>query len=276
MGLSPESMSLEGLVVDIVLGRTTIGKWEFPNASQLRAERIGGGLLICLPSTLTIHYDGRGPQPLASNLSMQVIAGETELGIATDNGFYLAANPQSELSISMLWRVPSSVVEQYEQMRNGGPVKFTFAVRGEICGLVDTANGVKLRSSPEMITGSVLEVSYAREAWTAMLNAAGHRLNVLVEVPLRPAPPAPWDEIWKSLADARASFDHGGSTGWRNCVTSVRHALELWQQHEQEDHGPGWHAPSPNDRRARTTQQRLDNLRWDLLQCAHQGPHSRR
>jgi len=262
------------MTVDIILGRTIIGKWEFPNASQIPAERIGGGLMIRLPSTLTIRYSGRGPQPLASNLSMQVIVEGRELGIATDSGFYSAAHPQSELRISMLWRVPSSVLEQYEQMRNGGPVKFTFAVRGEICGLVDAGNGVQLRSAPEMITGSALDVSYGREVWTSMLNAAGHGLNVLVEVPIRPAPPAPWDEIWKSLADARASFDQGGTTGWRNCVTSIRHALELWQQHEQEDHGLGWHAPSTNDRRARTAKQRLDNLRWDLLQCAHQGPHT--
>lgn len=261
------------MAFDIVLGRTTVGKWEFPNATQLQAERIGGGLLIRLPSVLTIRYSGRGPQPLASNLSMQVIADGRELGTATDMGLYSAANPQSELRISMLWRVPSAVLEQYEHLRNGGSVRFTFACRGEICGLVDPGNGVQLRSAPEMVTGSV-EVSYAREAWTTMLNAVGYGLNVLVEVPLRPAPPAPWDEVWQALADARTSFDQGGTTGWRNCVTSVRHALELWQRHEQEDHGPGWTAPSTNDRRARTAKQRLDNLRWDLLQCAHQGPHT--
>jgi hypothetical protein len=57
-------------------------------------------------------------------------------------------------------------------------------------------------------------------------------------------------------------------------VASVRLALEKWRDVEVEDPGPGFVRPSVADREARTKRQRLDQLRWDLLQMAHQGPHT--
>ncbi len=98
--------------------------------------------------------------------------------------------------------------------------------------------------------------------------------NVLVEIPLPGSPSLDWDEVWKALIDARNAFEQGGSTGWKGCVTSVRLALERWQQIEKEDMGPGWKAPSMQERKDRTKKQRTDNLRWHLYQCAHLGAHS--
>lgn len=107
-----------------------------------------------------------------------------------------------------------------------------------------------------------------------MLRKLGIRENVLVEVPLLGSPSPDWDEVWQGLIDARTAFEHGGSTGWKGCVTGARLALEKWQQMEPEDKGPGWVAPSRADREARTKKQRLDNLRWHLLQVAHLGAHT--
>jgi len=262
--------------IEVQLGRVTVGRWRFPNASQLQAQRISGGLLLRIPSTLVLTYNGAGPQPLVSNLSVQVLHNGCELGVASDPNFYLAANPENELQIAMIWRAPSSVIEHFEQARAGAAVNFTFTCRGEVCALIDAGTPgqrLQLRTAPQRFGGS-LDVNYPLESWNRMLNAVGHGLHVLVDVPLRPAPPSPWAEIWQSVTDARSSFEQGGTTGWRNCVTSVRHALELWQQHEQEQHGAGWHAPTMNERRQRTRTERFDNLRWDLLQCAHEGPHS--
>jgi hypothetical protein len=183
-------------------------------------------------------------------------------------------NPANEPAVTMEWRTPSAVLEEYEQRRNGGPVRFAFECRGEISGLLHGPNRpLPLRTSPSIISGHTVEVTYPREAWIAALDRVGFGIHVLTKIPLRPAPPAPWDAIWLALAEARTSFDQGGTTGWVNCVRSIRLALELWQRAEVEDHGPGWQSPG-REKEQRTRAQRLDNLRWDLLQCAHSGPHS--
>lgn len=101
-----------------------------------------------------------------------------------------------------------------------------------------------------------------------MLRKLGVAENVLLEIPLPTSPPAPWDEVWNALTEARDTFEHGGSTGWKGCVTAVRLALDKWRQIEEEDLGP-------TDKQARTKLQRFENLRWNLLQYAHYGPHSR-
>lgn len=263
--------------IDILLDRTYVGKWSFPNSREITMERISGGVLVQFPSVLRLTYSSRleEPQAQVSNLSARVFGGGEELGLATHDRIYVGTNPGSDTSVAMEWRVPSPVLEQYEQTRDGGDVRFCFECRGEVCGLVHVNGGrsLPLRTSAAQLNGSTVEVTYPREAWIAALNRIGFGLHVLVEVPLRPAPPAPWDAVWKALFDARTSFDQGGTTGWVNCVRSIRHALELWQAHEAEDHGPGWRAPTRSDKEQRTAAQRRDNLRWDLLQYAHRAPH---
>jgi hypothetical protein len=74
--------------------------------------------------------------------------------------------------------------------------------------------------------------------------------------------------------EAGDSFEQGGTTGWKGCVVAVRLTLEKWQKIEPEQHGPGWKSPAPADRQARTWRERLDNVRWHLLQCAHDAAHS--
>jgi hypothetical protein len=74
--------------------------------------------------------------------------------------------------------------------------------------------------------------------------------------------------------EARDTFEHGGSTGWKSAATAVRLALEKWHEIEPEDHGPGWQTPKAAEKQARSKEQRLDNIRWHLLQLANYGPHS--
>jgi hypothetical protein len=119
-----------------------------------------------------------------------------------------------------------------------------------------------------------IEVSYPREVWIKMIRNLGVAENVLVEMPMPTSPSGDWDAVWNALVDARNAFEKGGTTGWQACVTSVRRALENWQQVEKEDQGPGWKAPSLSEREERTKRQRLDALRWHLMQLAHLGPHS--
>jgi hypothetical protein len=119
-----------------------------------------------------------------------------------------------------------------------------------------------------------IEVAYPREVWIAMIRKLGIAENVFLEVPLPPSPADPWTAVWKALVDARNAFEKGGTTGWQGTVTSVRLALEKWRAIEPENQGAGWVSPSRQDRESRTKKQRLDALRWHLMQTAHLGPHT--
>jgi hypothetical protein len=98
--------------------------------------------------------------------------------------------------------------------------------------------------------------------------------NVLVEVPLPTSPSESWSGAWSALVNARNAFEQGGNSGWQGTVTSVRLALERWRNIEQENQGPGWTAPSRADRELRSRKERLDAVRWHLMQAAHLGPHT--
>ena len=96
-----------------------------------------------------------------------------------------------------------------------------------------------------------------------------------MEIPFPADPPTGWEPIWEALRDARDSLDKGGSTAWKNTVTSVRLALEGWQHIEKEDQGPGWKRPDRTDLETRTKEQRIDNIRWHLIQLAHYAAHTK-
>src|SRR3990167_2125734 len=74
--------------------------------------------------------------------------------------------------------------------------------------------------------------------------------------------------------EARDAFEQGGTTGWKTCGAAVRRALENWQEIEKGDMVPGWESQSRQERENRTKRQRLDILRWYLLQLAHLAVHS--
>lgn len=112
------------------------------------------------------------------------------------------------------------------------------------------------------------EIGYSQKAWTDMLRDLNVRDAVLVEIPFDSNPPSGWEPVWQAVRDALDSFDAGGSTGWRNCVASVRHALEEWRNIEKEDQGP-------SDLKSRTKTQRIDNIRWHLIQLAHYAAHTK-
>ena len=99
--------------------------------------------------------------------------------------------------------------------------------------------------------------------------------SILVDIPFPSDPPTGWEPIWTALRDARDSFDKGGSTAWKNTVTSVRLALEEWQHLEKEVQGPGWKRPDRTDLETRTKEQRIDNIRWHLIQLAHYAAHTK-
>src|SRR5262249_49230904 len=177
----------------------------------------------------------------------------------------------------MTWLGSLAELSVYEKLRDGGGGQFDIQFEGELFYLVPAPQSHHMfRTEPERFRSKAgfTTITYPKEVWVKMLRGLGVAENVLVEVPLPGSPSPDWDGVWKALVDARNAFEQGGSTGWKGCVTAVRLALETWQGIEKEQMGPGWSAPSQADRRARTKKERLDNLRWHLLQIAHLGAHT--
>jgi hypothetical protein len=259
------------------------------NPARLHAYRTAGGFNLSLPMKLSLRLGGKGdPLPMLSNFRGEILAGDgsstrIEVGRATwDDQFnsgwsHDGSGGMADTDVSMTWRGSFAELAYYEKLRNGGVPKFDIQLRGEMCYLVEEPKtGHLVRTKPQSVYsnyGSVM-VAYPKEVWVEMLRSIGAAENVLVEIPLPGRPSPDWDGVWSALVDARKAFEQGGSTGWKGCVTSVRLALEKWRDIEKEQMGAGWKAPTVPEREARSKRERLDNIRWHLLQVAHLGAHT--
>jgi hypothetical protein len=264
--------------IDIQARSTNVGEWYFDESpEQLVAERTSDGFRALIPGGVLLRLAASGaPCPLLTNLRVRLradAAPNLDLGVATDRGWYLGGIPGSSVPTQLEWRGTIATLQQFERLRDGGTVSLTLECHAEVCLLVTSGNGPRLRGEPEVVYGTT-HVTYPKETWVRMISQVNAMANVLVEFPLRPSPPSPWDDVWRAVSEAGEHLKNGGTTGWKGCVTAVRLALEKWQGIEKEDMGAGWTSPSSNDRQARSMKQRLDNVRWHLLQVAHFAPHS--
>ncbi len=257
---------------------TRVGSVVFDESPRdLNAQRTPTGFRLLLPTTMNLEW-GNDPrrQGMLSNLRCflhSVGPGSIEIGVARDEGYYTAAKPRLSVPGNVWWRGDYAVLVLFEKLRDGKPPKFQIQVEAEYCRLLMDGGSEALRTAPHPTRGTT-EVTYPADVWTRMIRSLGIAETVLIEIPVSQTPPAPWDEAWKYLSEAREALEKGGSTGWNSCVTAVRKALQAWQNIEKEDMGPGWKRADQKDLEARTLKQRLDNLRWHLLQCAHLAPHS--
>lgn len=255
------------------------------NPARLHANRTAGGFNLSLPVHISLRVGIKGePLPMLSNFRGEILASDgLEVGRAYWDDWYNSGWSQdgsggiAKMDVTMNWLGSFDELAHYEKIRNGGVPKFDIRFRGELCYLVEEPKtGHLVRTIPRSVysdRGSVA-VSYPKEAWVEMLRSIGAAENVLVEIPLPGKPSPDWDGVWNALVDARKAFEQGGSTGWKGCVTSVRLALEKWRAIEKEQMGVGWKAPTVPEREARSKRERLDNIRWHLLQVAHLGAHT--
>lgn len=246
------------------------GRITFPQApTALRARRIFDGLAFTIPMVASLDED---PKPFqVSQIRATVLFQGIDLGVAFD---FKVHDSRRSNDGSLELRLPTHAIRHIERVRAGGNVTFELHLHCELSRLVPQKEGpfvLQTELQPNDFKGTV---TYPKELWVNLLNETGFGENVVVEIPLPPNPGPSWQPIWKALATARDGLKYGGDTAWKAAIVECRHALELWQKLEREDHGPGWSSPSSTDRAARTRQQRLDNLRWDLLQCAHEAAHT--
>jgi hypothetical protein len=258
---------------------TRYGTFVFDEPAQLEARRTGDGFSLVIPGTLVLHFPDRGkPCPMVSNLRCVVSAVDrpgtvTDLGVALDPSHYLGAIPESTSKVRLEWRGPLAAMALYERIRDGRPAMLRFQLTGELCFVLDV-NGFtsRFRSEPIWIGGhGTKDVTYKPEAWKKVLDDLGVAQVILLEVPLPASPPTGWDKLWKHVRDAVDSFEQGGTTGWKNCVASLREAMTEWQKVEPENLGN--FQPRVTDRNTWTLRQRIDSLRWLVREVAHLGPH---
>lgn len=186
------------------------------------------------------------------------------------------SNPYYDQEVRVRWTGHISNLASFEKIRNGSSPRLDISFHGEYYYLVTIENlepvsQLRSRSSVFWINK---EIEFAKEVWIEALRKIDFLENILIEIPLPSIPPSPWEEVWSAVVDAREAFEHGGKTAWKNCIASVRLALEKWQKIDKEDMGPGWKSPSTADRASRTKEQRIDNIRWHLQQLAHYSVHS--
>lgn len=287
------------------VGSVTIVK----SPQQLHGTRTASGFEINVPIVLTLRArPTTEPMLMVNNLRGRVfVKGENNsllnVGYLINEERHVAGITTGESydyssDVRLEWRGSFTDIACIEKARNGQAPKLQMQLEGDWSFLLGNEAEIseeqwnqfterqrqrfnQLRSF-RILTDTqhvisrygYIEVPYPREVWIDLVRKLGIAENVLVEVPLPTSPPEPWTGVWRALVNARNAFEQGGSSVWHGTVNSVRLALERWRDIEQENQGPGWIAPSRADRESRSRRERLDALRWHLMQAAHLGPHT--
>lgn len=261
--------------IDIMLGNQAVGSVAFPAPqTALTAIRTASGFRVWIPAVVTFSPpSGSGSPLLLENLRAtfyQHDAGKgLEIGVASYSP--ILRTPVREMPITFSWDWTLAMFAFYERHREGQEPKFGLMVSGDIRYVLLSEGAHATGKEPCSIPTAFhqwCEVSYSQEVWTKMMRETNLRDSILLEIPFPSDPPGGWEPVWSGLRDARDSFDTGGSTGWKNCITGARLALEEWRKIEPEDKGPA-------DPQSRTKLQRIDNLRWHLIQLAHYAAHTK-
>ena len=251
-----------------------IGTITFSDPDDTLAEgRTASGFRLRLPTTVNLNRPANSTlEVLLQDVRVVFKAYGLEFGVAQCDNLQTPMRKDTPILFSWDWTLP--IVGLYEKLRSGKSPRFNANLYGNLHYKVPGTNfRDECLSVPYPFHYSA-EIKYSRDTWTGTLRKLTILDSVLVEIPFPSDPPSDWDEIFQSLREARDSFDTGSKTGWRGCVLGVRHALEKWHDKEPEEHGAGWKPPSRAEKESRTKKERIDNIRWHLLQLAHFGMHN--
>lgn len=278
--------------IDVSVGRFTAGSITLLQPQQLVAERALDGILLTLPCQIQLDRVSFRPMDavpapktaavVLTRLRAAVRWRGLFIGMARSEYDY-RSNPAAQLGHLRL-HLPASSIWHIERDRDGDDVAVDVEIRGDLHVTVPfdnlaiaTANGIGNivgapydYISPPSPVAEGRKVTYPAAAWVDMLQKTGLGENVVVEIPLPPAPPDDdWKEVWKHLRAARDALAHGGATNWGHVVVESRKALEVWQGIEA-------HAimEDPNRRRRdRDDDERLRSIRRYLHEFAHLSAH---
>lgn len=268
--------------IRITFGNETVGTVRFVQPELgLNGVRTGSGLRLQIPALIDFSSPSGSGLPLVLQglrltLTCQDSGKQVEVGMAYCDSIF--TTPMHDAPNHFSWDLTFEALAFYETIRAGQEPKFGLRLQGDISYILLAPNAGRTGKEPMSVPTRFYqhgEVGYSRHAWTKMMRDVGIKDSILIELPFAADPPNGWEPVWDALRDARNSFDAGGSTGWKNAVTSARLALEAWQDLEKEDQGPGWQRPNRNDLESRTKAQRTDAIRWHLIQLAHYAAHTK-
>jgi hypothetical protein len=259
-----------GASLNIEVYPMTVGEWTFDEAPpRLEGRRTADGVAITIPASLRLKWNEEY-LAMVSNLRADVYTENgLELGQAVSHDYFRPSKPEGNFQANLTWRASFAALAQFEQKRNGQPPVLVLHCTADVSHLQPPPPDryVTFATAPPAPRRNELRVRYPREKWVDLLRELKVAENILLEMPMPPARPAPWDKVWNAVLDARKSFDQGGETGWKSCVTSIRLALEAWREIEKTDFGP-------EKKEDWTKAQRLNQIRYALLQMAHLAAHS--
>ncbi|MEZ4447558.1 MAG: hypothetical protein R3B72_51250 [Polyangiaceae bacterium] len=269
-----------------------LGKITLLEPQELEAEQMVDGLLLRIPGTisLTEQVDAKNVvgRPIVRGLRAEVRWKGRLVGHAFDPTPMWTA-PLDDTPFKLELAVTASTVQRVERERDGKSPRFTLTLRGDVQQLLEPKTDLRVAvpggdepearirqapswlSRPYPIPTDIVEVTYTTEAWVGMLHRTGVGENVVVEVPLPPAPVDPeWEQVWSHLRQARNHLAHGGSTGWGHVMVETRKALEVWHRIEEPQITEDPNRPL----RQRTVDQRARALRRYLQEFSHPAAHA--
>lgn len=237
--------------------------------------KTASGFRLDFPASISMPYRNPEERFLVEDMKVTLTAlGDgREIAIARCPVSMSTGDPDRGISFS--WDATFATMAVYERIRENREPQFAINVQASVRYLLQsTVPRFQIANSPAETFCGHTTIKYSRDAWVATLRQIGFRDSVIVEIPYPSEPPHEWESVWNALADARNAFDKGGTTAYIDAARSVRHALEKWQDIEKEEMGPGWTPPKRDEREARTVNQRIDNIRWHLMQLAHESAHT--
>ena len=201
--------------IPIQVGPRAVGQWRLTEeCGALNGKRTAEGFSLTMPSRLRLDLaDSAAPVPVVTRLRVELFAPDgTELGIARDEGTYYGASPWWEGETMLVWRGAMAALALLEKSRGGTAPELNVSCRGEAYLLYADKKAGRTRGEVAQLSGSG-RLTYAQDAWNRQMLAIGTNGNILVETPAPGSCPAGWDELWRALDDAQASFVAGGGNG---------------------------------------------------------------
>jgi len=254
-----------------------VGSISFGHPSPVfNSVRTASGFRLDFPASISL-LPHKADEPAflieGMELCLKPIADSTEVAVVRCPDSMVSGYAPRNVTFS--WDGTFAALAIYERIRSNKEPQFSVKVKGKIQRLLKMqGSGLQVATSPAEIFQAETTITYSRDSWVSTLRQIGFQDCVIVEIPYPSDSPHQWEPVWNALRDARNAFDKGGSTACKDSATSVRLALERWRDIEKEDMGPGWKPPSREERESRTTSQRIDNIRWHLMQLAHESAHT--
>jgi hypothetical protein len=245
-------------------------------ATALNSIRTASGFRIDFPASISIPArSAEEPGFLVETMEVCLKATGDGTEIAVGHCPVSVVSGNATQIVSFSWDSTFAALAVYERIRDTTEPQFSIRFKASVRRLINTQSPqLRVATSPAETFYADTTITYSRDSWVNTLRQIGFQDCVICEIPYPSNPPHAWEAVWKALGDARNAFDKGGSTAWNDSARSVRLALESWRTIEGEKPGTGWGQPTLPHLKTWTKEQRLDAIRWCVMNLANGAAHT--